>query len=321
MNPLEYLRGQVAAHPAICPQDLIKLCYQAANGAEHLMSDAVKQYFDEEFVAVSPREGVLCEAISDRVCRVHLDAWKAKGLPAEWLYALFRLSEWEREDINPWLNAVIELMPQAKEQINEYRCHPHPVHHSQAYRRAEAPSYRLVSVHMARLIPVLERMGRVTAIDGRAGAGKSTLAADLAAVTGACVISMDDFFLPPQLRTPERLSTPGGNIHYERFIEEVLPHIHSDQPFTYRRFDCQTMAMGEQKQVGAGWRIVEGSYSHHPYFGNYADLTVFCDVEPDEQMRRIRQRNPRMAERFKKEWIPMEEAYFSYYGIKKGLVI
>ncbi len=321
MNPLDYLRGQMAAHPAICPQDLIKHCYQAANGAEHLMNASTRQYFDEEFAAVPPRDGLLCEAISDQVCRVYLDVWKGKGLPAEWLYALFSLSQWHKESIDPWLDALVCLMPQEKEKIEDYRRHPRPVHHSPTYRQAEAPAYRLVSHHMCRLIPILERMGMVTAIDGRAAAGKSTLAADLAAVTGASVIHMDDFFLPPHLRTPERLAQPGGNIDYDRFIQEVLPHLQDGQPFTYQRFDCSQMALGDHQTVAHGRRIVEGSYSHHPKFGNYADLTVFCDIDPDEQMRRIRRRNPQLADRFEQEWIPMEEAYIKHYGIKKGLVI
>ena len=32
---------------------------------------------------------------------------------------------------------------------------------------------------------------------------------------------MDDFFLPMELRTAERLEEPGGNVHYERFSAEV----------------------------------------------------------------------------------------------------
>ena len=48
------------------------------------------------------------------------------------------------------------------------------------------------------------------------------------------------------------------------------------------------------------FRIVEGSYSCHPLFGRYASLTVFMDVEPGEQMRRISLRNGEaMAEMFR----------------------
>lgn len=72
-----------------------------------------------------------------------------------------------------------------------------------------------------------------------------------------------------------------------------------------------------QRNVKAGrYRIVEGSYSHHPHFGAYADLRVFVDVASDEQLRRIELRNGReMLEMFRNRWIPMEEAYFDAYGI------
>ena len=65
----------------------------------------------------------------------------------------------------------------------------------------------------------------VIAIDGRAASGKTTLAAALAAETGGTVVHMDDFFLPAELRTPQRLAAPGGNVHAERFAEEVLPFL------------------------------------------------------------------------------------------------
>ena len=66
------------------------------------------------------------------------------------------------------------------------------------------------------------------------------------------------------------------------------------------------------------WRIVEGSYSMHPAFGEYADIAIFCDVKPDEQMCRIEKRNgTRMAEMFRTRWIPLEESYFSTFAIKE----
>jgi uridine kinase len=161
---------------------------------------------------------------------------------------------------------------------------------------------------------------KVVAVDGRAASGKTTLAELLSSVLNAETIHMDDFFLPLELRTQGRLLEAGGNIHYERFCEEVLPNIAAKEPFSYGVFDCSRMEMCGKKTVGAGkWRIVEGSYSHHPKFGDYADLRVFCSVESEEQMKRIVSRNgERMAMRFKEEWIPMEEKYFSGYSISES---
>ena len=73
------------------PQDVVKMCYQAAFGAEHLLADAsiAKRYFDAEFDATEPREGELFECLSDEICRVDLGVWKAKGLPPELLFDRF----------------------------------------------------------------------------------------------------------------------------------------------------------------------------------------------------------------------------------------
>jgi len=75
----------------------------------------------------------------------------------------------------------------------------------------------------------------VIAMDGRAAAGKTTLAEELAVTLGGAVVHMDDFFLPGELRTPERLAAPGGNVHAERFVEEVLPYLRRGEAFRYRR--------------------------------------------------------------------------------------
>lgn len=157
----------------------------------------------------------------------------------------------------------------------------------------------------------------VIAIDGRAGAGKTTLAAALSDALGASVIAMDDFFLPPELRTAERRAEAGGNVHYERFAAEVLPHLADPAPFAYQAFDCAT-GNYRARQIPAGAiRIVEGSYSRHPFYGDYADLTIFCDVSPDEQRQRIEKRNGENAQAFFDLWIPLEARYFAAFEIDK----
>ena len=128
----------------------------------------------------------------------------------------------------------------------------------------------------------------VIAMDGRAAAGKTTLAEELAVTLGGAVVHMDDFFLPGELRTPERLAAPGGNVHAERFAEEVLPYLRRGEAFRYRRFDCHRMDYNGWVEIPTvPVIIVEGAYSQHPRFGGYADLTVFCDIAPEEQKRRI----------------------------------
>ena len=50
-----YVRQQLERHKSIQPQDIVKLCYQAAYGAEHMLADmeAAKKYFYTEYDSVS----------------------------------------------------------------------------------------------------------------------------------------------------------------------------------------------------------------------------------------------------------------------------
>ncbi len=159
----------------------------------------------------------------------------------------------------------------------------------------------------------------VVAIDGMAGAGKSTLAQRIAFQLGAEIIQMDDFFLPPELRTPERLAEPGGNVHYERFAGEVATKIQRLRPFEYGVFDCSQMAVTSNKLIENNKKIivVEGSYCMRPEFRGLYDLKIFVKVDPETQMQRIIARNgEERAKNFKEKWIPMENEYFRTYDVE-----
>ncbi len=179
---------------------------------------------------------------------------------------------------------------------------------------------------LKRLLPVLQSIYTkmttinplIIAFDGRCGSGKTTLANDLGKLFDVKVIHMDDFYVPMALKTSERLNQPGGNVHYERFNEEILGRIRHPISFTYRVFNCEKQCYCEIKRIdNAPIRIVEGSYSMHPSFGDYADLYIFCDVDPEEQKRRILERNgPEKLKAFINQWIPLEESYFEAYQIQ-----
>lgn len=160
---------------------------------------------------------------------------------------------------------------------------------------------------------------KVIAIDGRRIAGKTAFAKQLAGITGAGLIYMDDFFLPGDMRTEARLKEPGGDVYYERFAEEVLPAIGNSKEFDYMRYDCKNIEFGARRVVPAGTlRIVEGTYSCHPKFGNYMDLRVFCDVAPLDQRVRLKVRDgDNSLPMFLEKWIPWEEKYFAVYKIKE----
>lgn len=164
---------------------------------------------------------------------------------------------------------------------------------------------------------VSDREPFLIAIDGRCGAGKSTLAAELAAALDANLIHIDDFFLRPEQRTEARLATPGENIDHERFFTEVLCHLRKGEAFAYRPFSCCTQTLGPPVTVRPKpVTIVEGSYSCHPALRDQYDLRLFVTVDPEEQMRRLRARDGGYAEVFRQKWIPLEEAYFAECGVE-----
>ncbi len=156
------------------------------------------------------------------------------------------------------------------------------------------------------------------AVDGRCAAGKSTLARELAQRSGCAVIPMDHFFLRPEQRTEARFAEPGGNVDRERFLADVLRPLRAGEPFFYRPFDCHTLSLAAPVPVApARLCVVEGSYSCHPALRDAYDLTVFLDVSPDEQLRRIRVRNGEEgAQRFAERWIPLEERYFTELDVR-----
>ncbi|MCL2003755.1 MAG: uridine kinase [Oscillospiraceae bacterium] len=163
---------------------------------------------------------------------------------------------------------------------------------------------------------LVKQTKRAAAIDGGSAAGKSFLAARLRDAYACNVISMDDFFLRPFQRTPERLGEPGGNIDYERFEEEILKPLKRGKPFAYRPYNCQTGELAAPVAVTpAPLTIIEGVYSLHPRFTGAYDVAVFLRIGEAEQRRRLAERSPRLYDRFIGEWIPMENQYFNAFEI------
>ena len=79
---------------------------------------------------------------------------------------------------------------------------------------------------------LMEFTSPLVAIDGPCGGGKSTLADDLLFnYPGTQIFHMDDFFLQPAMRNEKRLSQPGGNIDYERFLSEILQPLSRGETF------------------------------------------------------------------------------------------
>ena len=158
-----YLKEQFRLHPSMQPQDVVKQCYQAAYGAEHMLLNVekAKEYFFKEYDALPASFSVpLYEPISEDICRVNLAAWKARGLDAEELFELFAASTHvassmgDKSAFNNCIKPAEQLIQKGKAPFSleewqtyyeEYQKSGMPVvHHSDAYHLAECPAYRIV---------------------------------------------------------------------------------------------------------------------------------------------------------------------------------
>lgn len=158
-----YLKEQFRLHPSMQPQDVVKQCYQAAHGAEHMLLniEKAKAYFYEEYEATPASFIVpLYEPISEDMCRVNIAAWKARNLAPEDLFELFKASTHvsasigDKSAFNNCIKPAEQLIKHGKAPFTfeewqayyeEYKLSGMPVvHHSEAYRLAERPAYRIV---------------------------------------------------------------------------------------------------------------------------------------------------------------------------------
>ena len=177
-------------------------------------------------------------------------------------------------------------------------------------------SYSIVFDKIEELLKQNTRI--IVAIDGMCGSGKSYLADLLAGKYDCNVFHMDDFYLPLDMRTKERLEEPGGNVHYERFKEEVLDPICENRPVIYRPYLCGVWKFDEPRTIQPKkLNIIEGSYSMHPLLRDAYDLSVFLEIDQEDQIRRIAQRSGEDSlKQFINRWIPLGNKYFSEMNIK-----
>ena len=174
------------------------------------------------------------------------------------------------------------------------------------------------SVIQARIDALLRASERVLlAIDGNCCAGKTTLSQRLGSLLNANVFHLDDYFLQPHMRSPQRLSQPGGNVDAERFLAQVLLPVSRGERATVQKYDCHADALLDPVFVSPKRvAIIEGAYSLHPLLAPFYTLKVFCRIDPALQESRILARNGAEAlPVFRERWIPLENRYFEALDI------
>lgn len=156
------------------------------------------------------------------------------------------------------------------------------------------------------------------AVDGMSCSGKTTFSTYLQNYLYARVIHMDDFFLQDSQRSERRLNEIGGNLDYERFYREVVKPIQNHQAIHYHQYNCQTKVF-TKKSIPEDYHllVIEGAYALREEFQAIYDLSYLFFIDADEQLKRIKSREPRLYHRFIEEWIPMENRYIEALNLKQ----
>lgn len=157
---------------------------------------------------------------------------------------------------------------------------------------------------LADVIRELKPNGRRTTlvvIDGYGGSGKSTLARWLAdRLTGVTVCS-DDFARPP----------PVAGWEWQRFDQQVLQPLLSDQVARYQRYDWNDDRLAEWHEIELGRVfLAEGVSITRKELGDPWDLKVWVECPYELRLQRGVERDGKeMRDTWLSFWIPEEDRY------------
>lgn len=319
-------------------QDAVKFLYQYHMGPGHLIEDEALALarLEEEWATLSPSlEEPLFEEIGNGLCRLNLRACKGKQLSTRLIARLFVLTANAFVSDADALAQALELvytLPFSQEIVADYLAQYRQkgcpaVHHSDRYRAACVPAYRVVSKYYVTMLPILSAIEQAmeqnshvrVAIDGPCASGKSTLGQALADIYCCPLIHMDDFFLRPEQRTQTQLAQPGGNVDHARFSREVLAPLLENEPARYRPWRCHSGEFGPEIVVRPGpLMVVEGSYSLRPDLRDAYTLRIWVEAPWEVRRQRLLERcGSEGLARFESIWIPLENRYFSACQVKQ----
>ena len=333
----------IKKYPEIELQDILKMLFQNEFGPKHLAENEIECFksLSTEINSIDYNENEeLFEDIGYDALRLNLKAIPA-GTDLNYINKIIVNSASEFCGTNEKLVVKFGLLvvmaenqeipfdiERVRDETNAFAKNGFkPISHSEVYKQNYSPAYRVISKKYKELVETVIALRNldfnkkhiVISVDGNSASGKSTLAENLANLLNGEVVHCDDFFLPQEMRTDKRLSEIGGNIHYERLKEEVIDKLRKPTVISYKAYNCQNSSFKNKFLMNKKIIIVEGAYSSHPYFENYADFKIFLKVDEETQRERILKRNgEEMLKRFINEWIPKENKYFNEFKIEEN---
>ena len=332
---LNRLKTQRLLHPLMEQTDLVKFVFQGMLGVGHLLSDRerVTARIEQETEGLfgDPDEP-LFEVLSPAWCRINLRRAIAEQIPpcviAGLMLASHTAEQFSRKDVYDFCTDPDAFGGKAVTDTDLLNSIPDETwlpSHSALYRQQYHPAYRVVSTEWIPCMEIVRKIAGKQAIpkrplitiDGPCASGKTTLALKLSEVFEAAVIHTDDFVVPHERKTADRLAIPGGNCDAERLCKEVVVPWKRDQTVKYRKYDCGLRRLLPERTLPeCKMLIIEGSYCNLPSIREYADLRLFVDTPENIRMERLQKReSPESLKRFRQVWIPLENAYFDAYRL------
>ena len=345
MDLREQLLNFYHRYPLMREQDFVKLIFQSEFFGGHLIKNEMDAFLRLQNEAETCTKNLPFDKEPPNddflgMTRVNIRPFVKENKDLFLLNKIFakssQLANGTLEGLNQKLDVLLDLASvkkidlsyfSLKRFIGEYRSKGYPLQsHSSAVKMNYFPAYRVVKKEYWQLFDAIflinrflsMRLNVVVAIEGNSGTGKSFFANALQKYYGCGVICADDFFLPAQMRTQERLATIGGNIHFER-LAETLKKLKTFRDFDYLAFDCATQTYTQKTYTASPVNIVEGCYSLHPALKDFYDIAILVTADKATRQQRIFLRDGEETfQRYLQEWIPKEDEFLktlSLYNI------
>lgn len=155
------------------------------------------------------------------------------------------------------------------------------------------------------------------AIDGGAGAGKTTLAKGIRDHCGrVSILRTDHFFRPLNEYPATRLGAEELYKLYfpwERMRDEALLPLSRGETARYQKYDWSADRLLDWVSVEPEEVVlVEGVYSSRPELRAMLDAVIFVDAPRDERLRRMLARGPNPFGDWMTPWMAAEDWYFEH---------
>ena len=319
-----FLKYHLKKYPKMTNQDIIKLIYQETLGPNHIISDQnrVLNYLQKELEENNNLSNNLYEYLGTNYVRMDIHKYYQYFNNIDTLFNLFFNSLSPNQDLNLLKDTLNNFL--TRDDLKDYNYLP--VSHSDIYKSSYLPHYRIIKsslltiehkvIQLDNYLSLLPSKS-IISLEGRCASGKSTITSKLK--HKYTIIPIDDFFLPINLKTKERLNEIGGNINYE-LVKKMLVELKQAlkrnlEVFSYSAFDCSKQEYYTKEIILKDKVILEGVYSASIYFRELIDKIAYLYVDKETQLKRINNRS--LKDRFINEWIPLEEKYFKHILIEE----